>query len=134
MVKEYTVYPRTLAPFYILTYNTKWVKTSWTYGSLGVYCLSEKSCPILYSNLLFKMGHFFLDRRYVPKDLTGTLTVPILLHTNNHMFKELYVPPRKSFKCRHELKTMTCLRNIQKLFSARNSFKWHHDSTNIALY
>ena len=29
------------------------------------YCMSKKKWPILYSNLLYKIGHYFLDRRYL---------------------------------------------------------------------
>ena len=29
------------------------------------YCMSKKSWPILYSNLINKMGHYFLDIQYI---------------------------------------------------------------------
>ena len=29
-----------------------------------LYCISKKWWPILFINLLYKMGHYFLDRRY----------------------------------------------------------------------
>ena len=32
--------------------------------SCAYYCLSKKKLPILYSNLLYKMGHYFLDTKY----------------------------------------------------------------------
>ena len=31
----------------------------------GFYCMSRKKWPILYSNFLHKMDHYFLDRRYL---------------------------------------------------------------------
>ena len=44
----YTVCPRSLAPFYTVT-----------------YCMSKKACPNLYSNLLYKMDQNFLDRQWL---------------------------------------------------------------------
>ena len=41
--------------------------------NLYPYCISRKSCPILYSNFLYEMGQDFLDRQY-----TLLLTVSIL--------------------------------------------------------
>ena len=31
------------------------------------YCMSKNQQPIFYSNLLYKIGHYFLDRRYYLK-------------------------------------------------------------------
>ena len=39
------------------------------YRSFFHYCISKKLLPILYSNLLYKMGNYFLDTRYASSSI-----------------------------------------------------------------
>ena len=49
-----TVCPGSSDPFYIVSYHIKRT-TSWTYS------MSQKSCPILYSNLLYKNRQYCIS-------------------------------------------------------------------------
>ena len=70
-----TVYSRSLS-FYIVTYyifGPILLGHTVLYSQLllmiiffSLYCVSRKQWPILYSNLLYEMGHYFLDIQYYP--------------------------------------------------------------------
>ena len=54
----HTVCPISSYPFYILSYNIKWVTTSWTHS------MSKKAWPISYGNILYKTSQDLLDIKW----------------------------------------------------------------------
>ena len=48
---------RGLAAFHVMIYHF--------FDPEGYYCLSKKKWPILHNNLLYKLGHYFLDKQYM---------------------------------------------------------------------
>ena len=72
-----TVCPRSSDPIYVVTYYIKWVTTSWTYSmklDLAVdqdYCVSEKSCPFVYSEYTMRTGQDLLDTLIILAELNS---------------------------------------------------------------
>ena len=45
LINKYTICPRSSNPFYLVTYNVKWVTTSWTNSIVLILSLSFKNTP-----------------------------------------------------------------------------------------
>ena len=53
----------------------------------NLYCLSKKSCPILYRKLLHKFGHDFLDIQYICVKIVEGLLSPVSLNGEGKDFR-----------------------------------------------